>query len=290
MPYPTHPAPYPASPPTSYPASHPTPPHGVHVVRGASYACADDPFPVPGGAGLAAVPQGRARHRDETSSRSVGKGVVATTSRTMVVVGLVAGGYTQMTGATTSADAPAGTAPGAVQADPKPAAGSAIDVAALPGPTPAVEDAVLLRQAKQVLISRARAAAAKAKAEAAAKARALAQARVRAEARARAVRNAVRDPRAIAKILVSERGWSATQFGCLDALWTKESGWNYRATNPTSGAFGIPQALPGSKMASAGADWRTNPVTQIKWGLSYIADIYSTPCGAWTHSKNFGWY
>ena len=80
------------------------------------------------------------------------------------------------------------------------------------------------------------------------------------------------------------------QFSCLNSLWQKESGWNYRATNPSSGAYGIPQSLPGSKMASAGSDWRTNPRTQIRWGVSYIKSRYGTPCGAWNHSKSHGWY
>lgn len=83
---------------------------------------------------------------------------------------------------------------------------------------------------------------------------------------------------------------SAKQFRCLDKLWHRESGWNHRAMNPTSGAYGIPQALPGWKMASAGSDWRTNPRTQIKWGIRYIKSRYGTPCGAWAHSQRTGWY
>src|SRR5258708_2946402 len=67
---------------------------------------------------------------------------------------------------------------------------------------------------------------------------------------------------------------------CLEQLWTRESGWRWDAENP-DGAYGIPQAFPGSKMGSAGADWRTDPTTQIKWGLTYITDTYGTPCGAW---------
>ncbi|MEW2360177.1 lytic transglycosylase domain-containing protein [Spirillospora sp. NPDC029432] len=82
----------------------------------------------------------------------------------------------------------------------------------------------------------------------------------------------------------------STQFGCLQKLWNKESHWNYKASNPSSGAYGIPQALPGSKMASAGADWKTNYKTQIKWGLGYIDDRYGTPCKAWQHSQSVGWY
>lgn len=80
------------------------------------------------------------------------------------------------------------------------------------------------------------------------------------------------------------------QYQCLLALWNKESGWDYTAYNASSGATGIPQALPGSKMASAGADWETNPVTQVKWGLSYIESRYGVPCAAWEHSQQDGWY
>lgn len=89
---------------------------------------------------------------------------------------------------------------------------------------------------------------------------------------------------------VTERGWSAEDYNCLVLLWNRESGWNPSATNPSSGAYGIPQALPGTKMATAGADWQTNPQTQINWGLGYIADRYGTPCGAWAHSESVGWY
>ena len=111
-----------------------------------------------------------------------------------------------------------------------------------------------------------------------------------ADRRARAMRNAQRDPRSVGRIMAADRGWGATQFNCLNLLWNRESQWNYKADNPSSSAYGIPQALPGSSMASAGADWRTNPVTQIKWGLDYIADRYGTPCGAWAHSQSSGWY
>ena len=105
-----------------------------------------------------------------------------------------------------------------------------------------------------------------------------------------ATRDAQRNPKAVAKLLAAQRGWGSTQFTCLDLLWTRESRWNYQASNPSSGAYGIPQALPGSKMGSIAADWRTNPVTQIKWGLNYIAARYGTPCGAWSHSQSTGWY
>lgn len=80
------------------------------------------------------------------------------------------------------------------------------------------------------------------------------------------------------------------QFECLSLLWNAESGWNHRAHNRSSGAYGIPQALPGHKMKSAGNDWQTNFQTQINWGLSYIEQRYSDPCGAWNHFKRKNWY
>jgi hypothetical protein len=90
--------------------------------------------------------------------------------------------------------------------------------------------------------------------------------------------------------LMLAAGFKIDQFPCLDKLWKRESGWNYKASNKGSGAYGIPQALPGSKMAKFGDDWETNPATQIKWGLDYIEGRYDTPCGAWSHSQDTGWY
>jgi hypothetical protein len=98
------------------------------------------------------------------------------------------------------------------------------------------------------------------------------------------------DPRAIGRALLSEFGFGSDQFGCLDSLWTRESNWRVDADNPSSSAYGIPQALPGSKMSSTGSDWAYNPVTQIRWGLGYIADRYGSPCAAWGHSESVGWY
>ena len=96
--------------------------------------------------------------------------------------------------------------------------------------------------------------------------------------------------RQIGCTLMLAASFKIDQFPCLDNLWKRESGWNYRASNRGSGAYGIPQALPGNKMAKFGADWATNPATQIKWGLDYIEGRYSTPCGAWSHSQSTGWY
>ena len=98
------------------------------------------------------------------------------------------------------------------------------------------------------------------------------------------------DPRAIAQAMLPQFGFTSDQFSCLDALWEKESGWDPHADNPTSSAYGIPQSLPGSKMASAGADWADNPATQIRWGLGYIRDTYGSPCAAWSHSQANNWY
>ncbi|MHA7985024.1 aggregation-promoting factor C-terminal-like domain-containing protein [Rathayibacter sp. CAU 1779] len=121
-------------------------------------------------------------------------------------------------------------------------------------------------------------AAAKAAAEAAAAAAALAQVNTPDGARSYAQ-----------STMASSYGWGSDQFSCLNSLWNRESGWNYQAYN-SSGATGIPQALPGSKMASIGTDWATNAATQIKWGLGYIAASYGTPCGAWSHSQSYNWY
>jgi hypothetical protein len=93
----------------------------------------------------------------------------------------------------------------------------------------------------------------------------------------------------IAYKMLPSFGFSTDQFGCLNNIWTRESGWVYNAEN-ASGAYGIPQALPGSKMASAGADWMTDPTTQIRWGLGYIKSVYGTPCDAWAFWQDHSWY
>ncbi|WP_139417117.1 hypothetical protein [Agromyces laixinhei] len=96
--------------------------------------------------------------------------------------------------------------------------------------------------------------------------------------------------KAYAASAVARYGWGAGEYECLVKLWTRESSWRADAYNASSGAYGIPQSLPGSKMASAGADWRTNAATQIEWGLSYISGRYGAPCGAWAHSERVNWY
>jgi hypothetical protein len=89
---------------------------------------------------------------------------------------------------------------------------------------------------------------------------------------------------------VVQRAWNFQEFRCLDNLWTRESNWNHRALNHSSGAYGIPQALPAGKMRGAGRDWKSNPETQIRWGLAYIKGRYGRPCGAWGHWRSHNWY
>jgi hypothetical protein len=97
-------------------------------------------------------------------------------------------------------------------------------------------------------------------------------------------------PRQIAEQTLRRFGWSSSQFSCLEPLWERESGWDVTAENPSSGAYGIPQALSGSLMASAGPDWQTDAATQIRWGFTYIQGRYGSPCGAWAHEESDGWY
>jgi hypothetical protein len=102
--------------------------------------------------------------------------------------------------------------------------------------------------------------------------------------------NAYTGNRALGCALLLEAGYGLDQMPCLDNLWTRESRWTTTSQNKTSGAYGIPQALPGDKMAAYGSDWQTNPVPQIKWGLNYIKSRYGDPCSAWAHSQSTGWY
>ncbi|MEE3344221.1 MAG: hypothetical protein VZS44_09045 [Bacilli bacterium] len=143
----------------------------------------------------------------------------------------------------------------------------------------------------------------KAKAEAEAKAKAEAEAKAKAEAEARAKAEAERAAAAAAvpvtslsalqsyahNLVVGSYGWTEADFSALINLWNRESGWRVTAANG-SGAYGIPQALPGSKMASEGADWATNGETQIRWGLKYIKSTYGSPSAAWAAFLSKGWY
>jgi len=96
--------------------------------------------------------------------------------------------------------------------------------------------------------------------------------------------------RSIGRKMAAAHGWTGVQWDCLNNLWQKESGWSIHSTNASGTAGGIPQALPASKMASAGSDWRTNPATQIKWGIGYIDNRYGTACKAWAHWRSHNWY
>jgi hypothetical protein len=99
------------------------------------------------------------------------------------------------------------------------------------------------------------------------------------------------DPREIARqILKNKYGYGDSDFDCFNNIIIRESMWDIDATNPSSGAYGIPQALPGSKMATAGSDWRTNPATQIIWAIGYMEDRYGSPCAAWSFKRAHGWY
>ena len=153
--------------------------------------------------------------------------------------------------------------------------------------------------ARRAAAAQAAARAAAAQAAARAAARAAERASVRRAVRLAAARRAATEtadprlaagtPRQIAERMLGQYGW-AGQFSCLAALWGQESGWHVSAENPSSGAYGIPQALPGSKMATAGPDWQSDPATQIGWGLGYIRAAYGSPCAAWDHEEAAGWY
>ena len=90
--------------------------------------------------------------------------------------------------------------------------------------------------------------------------------------------------------LLQKGGFGTDQYSCLVKLWERESNWRVNAYNKSSGAYGIPQALPGTKMSTEGGDWMTNPETQVRWGVNYIKARYGTPCGALAHSNKKGWY
>lgn len=141
---------------------------------------------------------------------------------------------------------------------------------------------------------------AKAEKKALAKKKAAAEKKRKAAAKAKAERARIKklgyepgttNPRSIAKqILKNKYDYGSEQYKCFNNIVIRESNWDINATNPSSGAYGIPQALPGGKMASAGSDWRTNPATQIIWGIEYMKDRYGSPCSAWGFKSSHGWY
>src|SRR3954470_12270814 len=145
-----------------------------------------------------------------------------------------------------------------------------------------------LRSAKELEVQKKKEAAKQAE-----KARAAAELAARARERQSAVANAKSDPKSAARVLMAAQGWkSDAQYNCLVNLWTGDSDWRWFAENPSSGAYGIPQSLPASKMSQFGADYRTNPLTQIKWGLWYIKMSYGNPCNAWStwQARSPHWY
>jgi hypothetical protein len=157
----------------------------------------------------------------------------------------------------------------------------------------------LAKHGKSVAAEEARLKAAAARAAAAAARAKAAAAKAKAEqeaARRRALANrgylpGTTDPREMARQILKNRyGYGEEQYSCFNDIIMRESMWDVNATNPSSGAYGIPQALPGSKMASVGSDWRTNPATQIIWGIGYMKDRYGSPCEAWTFKRAHGWY
>ena len=186
--------------------------------------------------------------------------------------------------------------PASKAAPSRPAAGVALDASDATRQV-AHEKVGLAALEQDRLVAEARRAAARREARRRAAARRAAELAAARQAQQQAAANSASAPAApsgspqqIAAAMLGSFGWSSGQFGCLQSLWNAESGWNPSATNPTSGAYGIPQALPGSKMASAGADWQTNPATQIKWGLGYIKQVYGSPCAAWSHEQSTGSY
>jgi hypothetical protein len=165
------------------------------------------------------------------------------------------------------------------------------DRAADPQSNAAAAPPLAVQERREVQSRQARSAAATAEAAALAKhRREVAARRARARASRAQTQRLLADPRLAGRVLAERRGWGNEQFRCLNSLWTRESDWRTTARNSSSGAYGIPQALPASKLASAGADWRHNPLTQIRWGLGYIDSRYGTPCSAWRTFQTRGWY
>jgi hypothetical protein len=208
----------------------------------------------------------------------------------LALAGIAAASVAAWPGTTPAASAGAASFAGAQNMADSSAAGSvsaAVSVHQLKVSEAAARQAAL----RQAIACRRARQAARARAEARAAARQQASATPAASAPAAlAPVTASGSPQQIARGMLGSYGWSASQFSCLQPLWNAESGWNASASNPSSGAYGIPQALPGSKMASAGADWQSNPATQIRWGLGYIRSVYGSPCSAWSHEEAYGWY
>jgi hypothetical protein len=229
------------------------------------------------------------RHRTIPSSRASQAKAIA----------LIAAGAFSLAGAASAATAtwtrePSQAPAGAAHATAGRAGPTIMDQPARPQPSPQAGVSLALR-AFQIRAVQAGHAAARVRAmrrAAAARATALAQAAAQPQQASTVAAYAATSgsPEQIAEAMLRSFGWSRSQFACLDPLWAHESGWSVTADNPGTGAYGIPQALPGAKMAGAGPDWQTDAATQIRWGLTYIKELYGSPCAAYEHEQETGWY
>jgi hypothetical protein len=221
----------------------------------------------------AATRRAGAAHAARSTGASLGRPVLATGVAAAVITSAAVAA--SMTGGTASAEpltfAVDGLTSSASTEQMKTEQADAVRVAADRSGANAQRSVEAARSAQREKVKAER--IAKARKEAAEKAAAAA-------ARKRIIANAQQDPKSAARVLMPDYGFGEGQWPCLERLWIGESGWNYKAENASSGAYGIPQSLPGSKMATVASDWRTNPVTQIKWGLDYIKRSYGTPCNA----------
>jgi len=219
----------------------------------------------------------------------------------LALVGACAAGYAAA-GDSTSRSAAASTVPKAALSHAARSQGALSQAAlsqAAERSTEQLEQRSYHQQASTVLAVRQSAAADVARAQQAAEAvriqaeREAAQAQAsRDDEREAVVARAQQDPRSVARAMLADFGWGNAQWSCLERLWVGESGWDYRAENRSSGAYGIPQALPASKMGTVASDYLSNPFTQITWGMQYIKASYGTPCGALSfwNAKSPHWY
>ncbi|MEO7058820.1 MAG: hypothetical protein ABI083_03815 [Lapillicoccus sp.] len=209
-----------------------------------------------------------------------------TTGAALALIGVSAAGYAKAGEAVTNSVATFALPTGAIiQADQRDNAQREQDSYRAQGQeTTALRASVAADQAKAAAAAQAAALVAQRQAEA--------DRAARDAARVSLIANAQKDPRAAARSLLAANGWTDSQWSCLDTLWAGESGWNYQAGNQSSGAYGIPQSLPASKMASVANDYRTNPITQITWGMNYIKNSYGSPCSALStwNSRSPHWY
>jgi hypothetical protein len=234
-----------------------------------------------------------ARHFPLPSFLSI-KRSFASAKRSRKIAIVTAGGLTLATAVSLAATLPGGSSPASASTD-----GAVTTTigqqAAARSSSDGVGQALIFARMRslqaahqqQQLAAAAKAAAVKSAEQAAAARKAAAQ---RALSARQAAVTPSGSPEQIAQRMLGQFGWSSSQFSCLQPLWEHESGWSVTAENPASGAYGIPQSLPGAQMSSAGADWHTSAATQIRWGLTYIHGRYGSPCGAWSHEESENWY